>query len=112
MANQQIFPNSTYPLTGDIQSAPGDPSTTVVAIQSIPVSTTHPTEKQVLTSISNVWTPAGNVVNNASIEINGTSVSDDYWVFISRKDTEVQVNSTYPANGFPILVAGSPANTF
>ena len=109
MANQQIFPNSTYPLTGDIQSAPGDPSTTVVAIQSIPVSTTHPTEKQVLTSISNVWTPAGNVVNNASIEVNGTSVSDDYDVSAGGVDTAVQVNSTYPANGFPILVAGSPA---
>ena len=70
---------------------------------------TTPLPGQVLADIAGVWTPAGVVSDNASIEVNGVSVSDDYWVFISRKDTEVQVNSSFAPNGFPILVAGSPA---
>ena len=109
MPNSQIFPSSTYPITGDVQSAPGSPSVAVVAIQRFPVSATTPLSGQVLADIAGVWTPAGVVSDNASIEVNGASVSDDYWVFISRKDTEVQVNSSFAPNGFPILVAGSPA---
>ena len=112
MSNQQIFPNSTYPITGDVQSTPGSPTVRVVGIQTTPFSSTPPLTGQVPVFTGSQWVPSFGLINNASILVNGVPVSDEYWVFINRKDTEVQVNSSFPPNGFPILVSGTPANTF
>lgn len=57
MPNSQIYPSVSYPGYGDIQTTPGSPSTTVVGLQTVPISTTAPTNGQVLELVSNVWTP-------------------------------------------------------
>ena len=114
MANSQIYPASPYPGAGDILTVPGSPNTTVTGWQNIPVSPTAPLdgEIEVYRASTNQWTPTTvTLLNNDSISINGQAISDDYWVFINRKDTEVQVNSPWPPNGFPILAAGSAVNT-
>jgi hypothetical protein len=111
MANQQIFPSSTYPAAGDLQTTPGSPSTTVVGLQMVPISAAAPSQGNLLTFLSGLWTPSGVSGNNNSISVTGVSVSEDYWCFVNRKDTEVQVNSAFAPNGFPILAAGSAVNT-
>lgn len=108
--NSQIFPQTLYPADGDVASQPGSPVLTVEGIQHVPVSPTSPTDGQTLVyqSAINSYVP-GTVPFNQSILVNSLSVSDDYWVLVNFVDTEVQVNSSYPPNGFPILVNGSAA---
>jgi len=115
MSNQQIFPNTSYPGFGDIQTTPGSPATTVVGWQGVPLSATPPLNGQVevYEVATNEWTPTSvTLLDNASLEVNGTVVSPDYWIFVNRVDTEVLVHAAYAPNSFPVLVAGSPANTF
>ena len=64
MANQQIFPASPYPLTGDIQSTPGNPATTVTGIQGVPVDPATPQPQQLLVMGSDgEWHPEDPVVS-------------------------------------------------
>lgn len=111
MSNQQLFPSSIYPSSGDLQTTPGSPNTTVVGLQTVPIVNTAPTTGQVLAYLNSKWTPAGSLSDNDSISVNGTTVSDDYLASINRIDTDVQVNSSYSPHGFPILAAGSAVNT-
>lgn len=48
MANSQIYPQSTYPLTGDIASTPGVPDVRVTGIQKTPVIDQAPQDGQIL----------------------------------------------------------------
>jgi hypothetical protein len=65
MPNQQLFPSSTYPITGDVQSAPGSPLVTVQGFQQTPVVPTKPTDGQVYVYVAsiNAWVPADPVVS-------------------------------------------------
>ncbi len=107
MANAQLFPQSTYPLTGDISSSAGQPRVTVTGIQTIPVIAGTPQDQQVLqySSTLSAWR-AGTVPFNQSIEVNGVAMSDDYHCLVENYDTFFQVNSSYSGNGKPILVNG------
>lgn len=113
MANQQLYPSASYPGSGDIQTSPGSPQTTVVGIQTVPFSNTLPLPSQVPVFNGVEWAPSSTTSTqaNQSILVNGVVYSDDYWLFANRKDTEVQVNSAFAPNGFPILAAGTPVNT-
>ena len=46
MANQQIYPQSTYPGAGDISTSPGSPLTTVDGWQNTPIAPGPPTNMQ------------------------------------------------------------------
>lgn len=48
MANQQLFPQSSFPITGDAQSTTGSPDVAVVGIQGTPVLNQPPQNGQVL----------------------------------------------------------------
>jgi hypothetical protein len=48
MSNQQIFPQSTYPISGDVQSTPGSPAVVVQGIQTAPVINQYPLNGQIL----------------------------------------------------------------
>jgi hypothetical protein len=114
MANQQLFPATSYPGAGDVKTTPGSPNTTVVGIQTVPFSSTLPLNGQVpvYEVATNQWTPSTTTLSdNTSIEVNGTTVSDDYGLSINRVDTAVLVNSPYSPHGFPILAAGTAVNT-
>jgi hypothetical protein len=112
MANQQLFPNSTYPITGDVQSTPGSPFVRVVGIQTFPFSPAPPLVSQVPVFDGSQWIPSSvTLSDNDSISVAGVSVSDDYELSVNRIDTEVQVNSSFSPHGFPILAAGTPVNT-
>lgn len=112
MSNQQLFPSSSYPGSGDIQTTPGSPNTTVVGWQGFPVSSTPPLTNQVPVFNGTTWVPSSTTLSdNDSISVAGVTVSDDYELSINRIDTEVQVNSSFSPNGFPILAAGTPVNT-
>jgi hypothetical protein len=65
MPNQQVFPNSTYPLAGDVGSTPGDPSVVVQGFQNVPVVPDKPTDGQVYVYVAslNAWVPADPVVS-------------------------------------------------
>lgn len=65
MPNQQLYPQSSYPLTGDIQSEPGSPIVTTTGIQNTPFSPTKPTEGQVpvFDIDTNQWVPADPIVS-------------------------------------------------
>jgi len=105
--NQQLYPQTTYPLIGDISSTPSSPNVTVVGIQTIPV-VPGAADKQVLEYIgsTNSWT-ASNVPFNQSIQVNSLAMSDDYDIFVKNADLTVIVNSAYPANGKQVLVNGA-----
>lgn len=111
MPSFQEFPQSIWPDTGDVTSAIGDSNLVVAGIQRVPVSPTPPLDQQVLVyeQALGQYVP-GYSPDNLSILVNGSSVSDDYWVFVNFADTEVQVNSSYPPNGFPILANGTAIN--
>jgi hypothetical protein len=65
MANQQLFAQSTYPLTGDIQSTPGTPQVTTVGFQGTPVVPNKPKDGQVYVYVAsiNAWVPADPIVS-------------------------------------------------
>jgi hypothetical protein len=107
MANAQLFPQSTYPLTGDISSTAGSPNVTVVGLQTIPVAAGTPQDLQVLQYILslNQWQP-GTVPFNRSIQVNTLPMSDDYDFFVNNVDMTILVNSPYAPNGKPALVNG------
>lgn len=65
MPNVQLFPQSTFPLTGDVQSTPGSPNLTVQGFQTTPVVPTKPTDGQVYVYVAsiNAWVPADPVVS-------------------------------------------------
>lgn len=48
MANQQVFPQSVYPIDGDVASTPGSPLVTVEGIQNTPVLAQAPQDGQIL----------------------------------------------------------------
>lgn len=48
MSNRQNFPNSVFPLTGDVTSNTGNNTVTVEGIQTTPVSPQQPTNGQLL----------------------------------------------------------------
>lgn len=112
MPNQQLYPSASYPGSGDIQTTPGSPQTTVVGIQTFPFASTPPLTNQVPVFNGTQWVPSSvTLSDNDSISVAGTSVSDDYEISVNRVDTEVQVNSALSPNGFPVLAAGTPVNT-
>jgi hypothetical protein len=57
MPNQQLFPSSTYPLTGDVQSTPGSPFVTVEALQNYPVANFAPQSGEILYFTEGEWQP-------------------------------------------------------
>ncbi len=91
-----------YPLTGDVTSEVGNSVITVVGLQSVPVSNTFPTDGSVLTYLSstNKWTPQADTTGeaNTSIQVNGVTVSDDYFV---------SVNVSLGMSDSPLLVNGA-----
>lgn len=64
MSNQQVYPSSTYPISGDAQSTPGSSTVTVVGIQQVPVDPTPPQPQQILVAGSDgVWHPEDPIVS-------------------------------------------------
>jgi hypothetical protein len=65
MPNSQIFPQSTYPITGDVQSTPGDPTVRVQGFQKTPVSSTPPQDGQVYVYVADInqWVAADPIVS-------------------------------------------------
>jgi hypothetical protein len=57
MPNSQIYPSSSYPGTGDIQTTPGSPSTTVVGLQNYPVANFAPQSGEILYFTEGEWQP-------------------------------------------------------
>lgn len=107
MPNSQLFPQSIYPIVGDISSTAGSPNVTVVGIQTIPVVAGTPQDLQVLQySVSLGAWHAGTVPFNRSIQVNTIPMSDDYDFLVNFLDLEFQVNSPYSAVGKPALVNG------
>lgn len=100
MANSQIFPQSTYPLTGDVQSTPGSPTVTVVGIQTVPFSATPPLPGQIPVAIGGQWVPSNPSITDAnqSIQVNGVVMSDDY---------QVSVNAVLGISNSPLYVNGT-----
>jgi hypothetical protein len=107
MANAQLFPQSTYPLVGDISSTAGSPNVTVVGIQTTPVQAGAPQDQQsiVFQGTVSAYVPTFSPFNR-SVQVNSVAMSDDYHCLVSNYDTFFQVNSSYSGNGKPILVNG------
>jgi len=57
VANNQSFPQSVYPIAGDVQSVVGNQTVTVTGLQGVPVDTTAPASGQVLEFNGTIWTP-------------------------------------------------------
>lgn len=57
--NRELFPNSVYPITGDVESQAGNPGVSVVGIHNIPVAGTFPVNGDALVfdASTNNWTP-------------------------------------------------------
>ncbi len=94
MANRET---AWYPVpnAGDIAVTPGAATTTVVGIQTTPVSSTPPTDGQLLVDVNGVWKPE---TINASISVNSLPISDDY---------DIGVNLPLFGNGGPVSVNGA-----
>ena len=64
MANQQIYPSSSYPASGDLLTTPGSPSTLVTGWQGYPVAATPPQVQQIpVFGSDGVWHPEDPVVS-------------------------------------------------
>lgn len=102
MPNQQIFPQSTYPITGDVQSTPGSPFVRVVGFQGTAVSSGTPTDGQVFVfnSATNsfVLSSTTSTQANKSIQVNGVVMSDDY---------SVSVDAVLGISNSPMFVNGA-----
>jgi len=109
MPNQQIFPQSTYPIVGDVTSTPGNPNVVVTGIQSVPFSPTPPSDGNIVVYDSGAgqWGPGGGFVKNDSISINGIATSDDYLFSLNGVSAEGLVNSSVPQNSKPAFVNGA-----
>lgn len=70
MPNQQLFPQSTYPITGDVQSTPGAPNVLTVGFQGTGVVSTKPTDGQVYVYVEEIdkWVPADPVVSGPNAQ--------------------------------------------
>jgi hypothetical protein len=92
MNREVIIPGGAgvYPLTGDVLSSAGSPTVTVVGIRSIPVQSGVPLPGAVLTynQNDNQWEPT----QRACIQVNGISVSDDYFIAVNAHN--VAINGT------------------
>ncbi len=95
MANREIYPSALFPNRGDLSAEAGATTTTVVGIQTVPVTPVLPTDSQILVDINGVWTPKS---INASITVNQVPVSDDY---------EIGVNLPLFGNGGPVSINGA-----
>jgi hypothetical protein len=107
MPTQQLFPQTVYPIIGDVQSTPGAAKITVTGIQTIPVSPTTPTDQQVLVFQQSLlqYVPRYSPFNR-SIQVNNIAMSDDYEFSVKFVDMEFQTNSSFSPNGKPVLVNG------
>src|ERR1700677_4627427 len=112
MPNQQLFPQTSYPGSGDIQTTPGSPFTTVVGWQGVSVSAIPPLNGQVegYSGTANEWTPTSiTLLDNNSIQCNGVTISPDYDFYCNGADVSTnQVHSAFPPNGAPVYCNGSP----
>lgn len=65
MPNTQLFPQSTFPISGDVTSTPGNPFVVTTGIQNTGVVATKPTDGQVYVYVAEVdkWVPADPVVS-------------------------------------------------
>jgi len=65
MPNQQLYPSSTYPITGDVQSTPGSPNVKVTGFQTTPVAPNKPNDGQVYVYVASInqWVPADPIVS-------------------------------------------------
>lgn len=110
MPNYQIWPQVTSPLAGDIQSNVGNPDTTVVGIQTVPVVSTTPQDQQsiVFQASEVAYVPTFSPFNRA-VQCNNVAVSDDYDFYCNGIDVSTnQVNSaTSPASQL-VYCNGSP----
>jgi hypothetical protein len=79
-----------YPLTGDVQSTAGNATVTVIGLQNIKMQSGVPLPGAVLTynQNDNQWEPT----QRACIQVNGISVSDDYFIAINADN--VSINGT------------------
>jgi hypothetical protein len=104
MSNQQIFPASSYPVTGDVQSTPGSPSVVVQGIQQTPVDPTPPQPQQILIMGSDgQWHPedpivsgpdaVGNTPSRPPVQVGG--IDDGNLVRELRTDTYGGLRSIY-----------------
>lgn len=81
--NRVIYPASSYPLSGDVQSQPGSPSTAVVGIQGVPVTQVTLGGGEVLTYDGTVgaWVPKqlaiATVTSLGVIQPDGTTITID-----------------------------------
>lgn len=95
MANREIYPSALFPNRGDLSAEAGATTTTVIGIQTIPVSAVAPTNSQMFVDIDGVWTAES---INASITVNELPLSDDY---------SIGVNLPLFGNGGPVSVNGA-----
>lgn len=87
MANRETFPSALFPLRGDVSAEAGATSVIVTGLQTVPISTVAPTDKQALVfdvtlGVAGEWTP-GTGGSSSYFEVNGTSVSQDGLFFIN-----------------------------
>lgn len=83
MANRETYPASMSPMVGDAVAGAGARRISVVGIQGIPVSSTSPSDQQLLRydAATNQWVPSDDT--NSAIYVNGVPVSDDYLVYVN-----------------------------
>lgn len=79
--NREIWPGGVYPLAGDVQSTAGNPTVTVVGLQSVPVSAISMDGGEILeySIASHAWKPT----LRASIQVDRVTVSDDYLITVN-----------------------------
>ena len=74
-----------YPISGDVQSTAGNARVVVIGLQNVPIAATPPSSGAMLqyNGSLNQWQPTSSTSGNSSIQVNGTGVSDDYWVAVN-----------------------------
>lgn len=78
--NREIYPNSVYPLQGDVTSQAGQSTVTVTGLQNIPVAGGSTIlNGSLLAYLNGTWTPT----LRAAIQVNGVTVSDDYLITVN-----------------------------
>jgi hypothetical protein len=102
--NNQSWPQSVYPISGDVQSSVGSQTVTVTGLQGVSIAATAPSFAQTLQFNGSQWTPG---LNFSPVSLTGQSANISATTILTPA-----INEAYQISAYIIVTtAGSVSST-